>query len=453
MVTDPDRKYTVEVWVRRTTGNVSNLANVELRMYASSQESGGALSNDVASGARIAASDVPPNEWVKLTGTWTRPSPSDTYVSPRLTIYTRSGHPSDAATWHLGMVSMKDQAGATLIEDGAITTDKILANAITAGKIAALAIEADHISANAITADKIHAGAIDSMLITGARIRTSASGARVELNSEGLKAYRSNGAVVLNTDTSDGSIDMTGNLRQVIKGVTMSVGDNFAGVNPGISWSDTNNFATPPGVIYGEDAGARNVYLQGPGTATDFSGLKLKENGDGFNLFSQSGSHSWRINTSVSENYFRAGSSASNAPYMYFKRGSGDTGTAWIGYKHPTNGGFASMALEDRGIFLGTSDSNGNVVSRLWGDADSTELTAGSRPITIRGEDYAVLHGRDSVGPWTQMQGVANRTMSGFSKVIVAPNGTMGAEGSSRRFKVNIEYGKDGQLRGRTAVD
>ena len=45
--------------------------------------------------------------------------------------------------------------GSTLIEDGAITTDKILANAITAGKIAALAIEADHISANAITADKI----------------------------------------------------------------------------------------------------------------------------------------------------------------------------------------------------------------------------------------------------------------------------------------------------------
>ena len=29
--------------------------------------------------------------------------------------------------------------------------------------------------------------------------------------------------------------------------------------------------------------------------------------------------------------------------------------------------------------------------------------------------------------------------MSGFSKVIVSPNGTMGAEGSSRRFKVNIE--------------
>ena len=80
--------------------------------------------------------------------------------------------------------------GATLIEDGAITTDKILANAITAGKIAALAIEADHISANAITADKIHAGAIDGKLITGARIRTAASGRSYELNSEGLQVLR-----------------------------------------------------------------------------------------------------------------------------------------------------------------------------------------------------------------------------------------------------------------------
>ena len=79
---------------------------------------------------------------------------------------------------YVGGMRLYKQVGGTLIEDGAITTDKILANAIAAGEIAALAIEADHISANAITADKIHAGAIDSMLITGARIRTSASGRR-----------------------------------------------------------------------------------------------------------------------------------------------------------------------------------------------------------------------------------------------------------------------------------
>ncbi|MDN6529818.1 MAG: hypothetical protein L0K67_12205, partial [Brevibacterium sp.] len=108
----------------------------------------------------------------------------------------------------------RPQAGSTLIEDGAITTDKILANAITAGKIAALAIEADHIAANAITADKIHAGAIDGKLITGARIRTAASGRRTELDSEGLTSYNSAGKVVLTTSTSDGSIDMTGDLSQ-----------------------------------------------------------------------------------------------------------------------------------------------------------------------------------------------------------------------------------------------
>ena len=62
--------------------------------------------------------------------------------------------PRYLATRAAGPISVRDmhgkcRVGATLIEDGAITTDKILANAITAGKIAALAIEADHISANA----------------------------------------------------------------------------------------------------------------------------------------------------------------------------------------------------------------------------------------------------------------------------------------------------------------
>src|SRR5690606_41788668 len=45
-------------------------------------------------------------------------------------------------------------AGTTEIEDGAITTDKIFANAITADKSAVSAGEAGHIAADAITTDK-----------------------------------------------------------------------------------------------------------------------------------------------------------------------------------------------------------------------------------------------------------------------------------------------------------
>ena len=260
--------------------------------------------------------------------------------------------------------------GSTLIEDGAITTDKILANAITAGKIAALAIEADHISANAITADKIHAGAIDSMLITGARIRTSASGARVELNSEGMKAYDASGGTVLSTDTADGSLDMRGYLRQTSGGITVEVGQNYASGGLGMQWSDSNIYNFPPGVVYGKDIdepSKMTTLIQGPGVTGGNAYLKLMERGDEFDMrtWKDTGSslEDWRVQASMADNFMRIGSSTSGAPYMRMERGSG--GETRAHYNHPSNGGFASMVLEDRGIFLGTSDSNGKVVSRL----------------------------------------------------------------------------------------
>ena len=48
------------------------------------------------------------------------------------------------------------KSGTTLISDGAITTDKIVAQAVTGAKIAASTITANNIAANAVTADKIN---------------------------------------------------------------------------------------------------------------------------------------------------------------------------------------------------------------------------------------------------------------------------------------------------------
>ena len=73
------------------------------------------------------------------------------------------------------------QFTGTLIQDGAISTDKIAANAVTADKIRAGAIEAQHITADAI----------DGKTITGALIRTASSGARTELNTSGLQVLNS----------------------------------------------------------------------------------------------------------------------------------------------------------------------------------------------------------------------------------------------------------------------
>ncbi|MGW1064357.1 hypothetical protein ACWD4F_07575 [Streptomyces aureus] len=64
----------------------------------------------------------------------------------------------------------------------AVTADKIAANAVTATKISAGAVQATHIKAGAITADKLDADAINGKVVTGATVRTAATGRRLVLN-------------------------------------------------------------------------------------------------------------------------------------------------------------------------------------------------------------------------------------------------------------------------------
>ncbi|MCX4761902.1 hypothetical protein OG562_13140 [Streptomyces sp. NBC_01275] len=63
-----------------------------------------------------------------------------------------------------------------------VTADKIAVNAVTATKIAAGSIEATHIKAGAITADKLDADAVNGKVVTGATVRTAATGRRLVLN-------------------------------------------------------------------------------------------------------------------------------------------------------------------------------------------------------------------------------------------------------------------------------
>jgi hypothetical protein len=81
-------------------------------------------------------------------------------------------------------------SGANIVDGSITASDKIVANSITGGQIQALAIDTGHLAANAVEADKIDAGAvtagklsadaIDGKTITGAFLRTAASGRRLE---------------------------------------------------------------------------------------------------------------------------------------------------------------------------------------------------------------------------------------------------------------------------------
>lgn len=137
----------------------------------------------------------PQTAWIKRKGVFTMPANTRSFrVAPL--VY---GIASPAGSWRLSKVYTRKLTGTVLIEDGAITADKLVANAVTAGKVAAdaitarelaassvtaanisaLAVTSDKIAASAITADKIAANAVTADKITAGSITTAklASGA------------------------------------------------------------------------------------------------------------------------------------------------------------------------------------------------------------------------------------------------------------------------------------
>lgn len=102
---------------------------------------------------------------------------------------------------------------ARTIVTGAVTTEKLAALSVEAGKIAANAITTDKINAGAITGVKIAADAIDGKTITGAILRTAASGQRVQIDSAGLRAFNSAGTAVTTISASTGELTATGSFR------------------------------------------------------------------------------------------------------------------------------------------------------------------------------------------------------------------------------------------------
>ncbi|GAA3145038.1 hypothetical protein GCM10010466_40160 [Planomonospora alba] len=89
--------------------------------------------------------------------------------------------------------------GADIIDGTIVASDKVVANSITGSLIQALAIQAGHLAANSVSADTIEAGAITAgklaaVLTLSTRIVAgNPTGARVELNSTGVRGYDSGG--------------------------------------------------------------------------------------------------------------------------------------------------------------------------------------------------------------------------------------------------------------------
>ena len=171
---------------------------------------------------------------------------------------------SGTSTFLDGGIISADSITATQIAASTITTTELAANTITADDIAAGTITATELDAGAVTAAKINVSTLSAIVadlgtvtagtITGGTVQTAASGARVELASSGLNAYKADGTqtVDINTDgtftfgpsggdnvswdnsnlTVSGDIIATGNIQDgAITAPTVTTGTSSDGSN------------------------------------------------------------------------------------------------------------------------------------------------------------------------------------------------------------------------------
>lgn len=221
----------------------SDWAGSELNMHIRWEtEGGGTVATDKAN---TRATSPVKGAWTRLAGTYTAPA---TAVRARVRIET--GLVTAGSTWFDNAVC-RPVIGGVQIQDGAITTPKIVAGAVQAGqidtgavnadkiasgavttaKLDALAVTSDKIAANAITAEKILAGAVTATAlaadaitgktitggtITGSFIQTATSGQRITLNEGNV-----NKILVYDATAAIGELSDRGLLLQGTSGAIM----------------------------------------------------------------------------------------------------------------------------------------------------------------------------------------------------------------------------------------
>ena len=175
-----------------------------------------------------------------------------------------------------GGIISADSITATQIAASTITTTELAANTITADDIAAGTITATELDAGAVTAAKINVsqlsaiaadlGVVTAGTITGGLIQTAASGARVELATTGLNAYKADG-----TQTVDINVDGTFTFGP-------SSGDN-------VSWNNTALTVSGDIIATGNiQDGAITVPTVTTGTSSDGSNINLVVSTKGGNV-------------------------------------------------------------------------------------------------------------------------------------------------------------------------
>lgn len=158
--------------------------------------------------------------------------------------FLNSGYPGSAKFSDLSVVP---KVGATLIEDGAVTAQKITASEELTAKVAQFLT---------IRAGQIEADAIDGMTITGATFQTGVSNPRVVIDKDGIRAFDTRGAQTLDVASKSGDVSMIGDLATGQPGTKRTIINNRLWTNvPYLDWLGETVYSDGAGIRIGRDAG------------------------------------------------------------------------------------------------------------------------------------------------------------------------------------------------------
>lgn len=200
--------------------------------------------------------------WMQVTATVVVPA-GVTLIRPFVGVNHTTG-----SLW-IDDVSTKVQLGGTLIADGAVTTNKVAANAIKANNLDVGAVTAVSIATDAVTTDKLDANAINAKhTLTGPLIRTAVSGARTEMTNQGIQVLDTSGSTQVRLgygiDTGMSVLDRSGRMVPIgnqlfgAAGVTRDQDERVTNGSE-TAWGATTE--VPTGLVYNTPTG--RAFLQG----------------------------------------------------------------------------------------------------------------------------------------------------------------------------------------------
>jgi hypothetical protein len=322
------------------------------------------------------------------TGTWTTidaqtTSPSDA-VSYSVWLFVNST--ATTGFWYFDRVEVRDVIDSIIVKDAAITTAKIANLAVNDAKIASLA------------AGKITTGTLAADIVLGARIKTADTGARVELNSTGLKAYNSSGTNTVNISSS-GTATFLGTFTSgVVGGGTAAVEiKTFTGTG-----NSQINFYDGAGAEIGSiEAKDRSNGLQmqtfDPTLTPNASGFFLIRN-DTIELMSEGGGTNSATSTQIN---------------MY------NDGQMAITSQKTANYSELYMRGDDYMFMQGRFDFTGNDPAVIMGQSEFSTSAAGfsqSFATTMKSEAWMVGMLEDNTAKWCGLTDVTTSQFSiGFS--------------------------------------